>query len=64
MTRKDYVVLAEALADSQMGNARSLEKAQHWHAQWLTCVETIADALAADNPRFDRQRFYNATEGK
>lgn len=61
MTRKDYIAIAEALTDSQLSNARSLEEAQHWHAQWSTCVVTIADVLAADNPRFDRQRFYAAT---
>jgi hypothetical protein len=27
---------------------------------WERCVDRIADALAADNPRFDRDRFSRA----
>ncbi len=48
MTRKDYILLAEAVARL----ADSADKASVVHA--------IAYALASDNPRFDRDRFLRA----
>ena len=54
MTRKDYILIAAALNDA---------------ARWPTSVErrsldmiadALADALARDNPRFDRERFLKA----
>ena len=48
MTRKDYVNLAAAL---------SVFPTSAVHRAY---VEAIADVLAADNPRFDRDRFYKA----
>ncbi len=58
MTRKDYIALAASLksvarfarADSEVTPAEVAALA----------AEVIADALAADNPRFDRSRFLAA----
>ena len=55
MTRKDYVLLANAIA-------KGIDDANG--ANGLTAyaiIERIADALASDNPRFDRERFIVAT---
>jgi hypothetical protein len=51
MSRRDYIALAEAIraeAGSSMANKIAAK---------------IADVLAADNPRFDRQRFLSAALG-
>lgn len=60
MTRKDYVLLADALNRA----ARNLTAAgltdHSAHTCWCECAATIADALAEDNPRFDRERFLKA----
>jgi hypothetical protein len=57
MTRKDYQRLANALASNRPieGQPIALE-------QWQTDCKHIADALASDNPRFDRARFLGACE--
>jgi hypothetical protein len=59
MTRKDYVLLAQALAVARPspGDAKIA-----WITWRLDC-KCIADALAADNNRFERQRFIDACEG-
>ena len=55
MTRKD-ILIAAALKRQQ--------PAEHWDAnkrcQFGLDVNSIADALASDNPRFDRERFLKA----
>jgi hypothetical protein len=50
MTRKDYVAIARAFAKLQPFDGNLFD-------QWADDVRGIADVLAADNPRFDRQRF-------
>lgn len=55
MTRKHYIALAAALASAlayceTANQRRGVERA----------AREVADALAADNGRFDRQRFYAA----
>lgn len=52
MTRKDYVLLAKALYAARV--LEDLPIAQRQHA--MDC-EYVADALAQDNPRFDRALF-------
>lgn len=52
MTRKHYVLLARALAHVQPMDEEPIS-----FQQWADDVRAIADVLAADNPRFDRQRF-------
>jgi hypothetical protein len=50
MTRKHYVALAGALADALPAGAERFDG-------WCRAVNAIADVLAGDNPRFDRERF-------
>ncbi len=47
MTRKDYVIIAEVIATSWHASAESKRD----------IAQNMADALGADNPRFDRARF-------
>lgn len=53
MTRKDYVKLAAALLDSKPGPGCPGAAI----TQFFYSVYKIADALQADNPRFNRERF-------
>ena len=55
MTRRDYVRIASALRRSQ-----PFADEPHSFEQWTDDVRGIADVLAADNPRFDRSRFFAA----
>jgi hypothetical protein len=58
MTRKDYVALAAAFNHAKPrahGNDTEIH-ADQWHAD----IHAVAQALGADNPRFDYQRFYDA----
>jgi hypothetical protein len=57
MTRKDYCAIAGAINRAQTHD--EWEGGDIPWAIWLT-AEYVADALAADNPRFDRQRFMDA----
>lgn len=65
MTRKDYQVLASALHDVQPELITSSDDryGAAYGNQWQACVSAIADALAKDNPRFDRTRFLVACNG-
>lgn len=49
MTRKDYVLIAQAIADVWCDSQAQADIA-----------DSIANALEADNPRFDRARFLDA----
>lgn len=55
MTRKDYVLLAKAIANG-IDDANGINGLTGY-----AIIERIADALASDNPRFDRERFITAT---
>ena len=59
MTRKDYELIAEALN-------RAYRPAGLVGAQYgvMLAAHRIADALAATNPRFDRERFIFAAIGE
>jgi hypothetical protein len=50
MTRKDYQLIAGVLKDSQVRNQTAT----------LALTVRLADALALENPRFDRARFLTA----
>lgn len=52
MTRKDYVLLAAAIKAASAAPGYAERNAFVAHA--------IADALARENPRFDRERFLRA----
>lgn len=60
MTRKDYVAIAAALASvdpldwpGDLGQRVARNAIRY-------CAEAIADVMARDNPRFDRERFLKA----
>lgn len=54
MTRKDYVLLADAL---RRGTANKSTGVLSYRDGVEDAALSIADALARDNPRFDRERF-------
>lgn len=56
MTKKDYELIARALKSTHQTVNVPTRVAQ----QWANDVCAIADALAQDNPRFDRERFLAA----
>lgn len=65
MSRKDYVKLAAAFAETEppIGDGGSCDR--YGYETWAEALSAVADVLAADNPRFDRMRFYYAaSEGK
>lgn len=57
MTRKDYVLIAKALADTRpnplLAEAREA---------WKQVRDKLCTLLANDNSRFDTERFIDATE--
>jgi hypothetical protein len=57
MTKKDYVRIAGAFKTTEPD--AKCDSASQVH-QWLGDVKTVADALAADDPKFNRARFYTA----
>jgi len=66
MTRKDYIVLAEALYSA---SPVTVEYADHPSAvdgvvQWERDVVAIARALEEDNPRMDYDKFFAACKGE
>ncbi len=63
MTRKDYIILADALRRTDWREITATIGARGGLAPLITqgtVAGLIADALAADNPRFDRSRFLAA----
>lgn len=61
MTRKDYIAIAAAFRNAATrtvlggGDVYNELVSLSWAAQY------VADAMAQDNPRFDRERFLQAT---
>ena len=53
MTRKDYVLIADTLARFTADGGDTIERD--------AIAYDLADALALDNPRFDRRRFLVAS---
>lgn len=58
MTRKDYVLIAEAMAFAI--NSLSDVQFEKCNAGWERSIIVLADYLQADNPNFDRQKFISA----
>lgn len=57
MTRKDYILIAEALKEAR---AEALALRAGAGVGVTIAAVRLADALARDNPRFDRERFLKA----
>jgi hypothetical protein len=62
MTAKDYWRIADALHTAREQARSAYLPCRHIDGIDLA-AEYIADALAADNPRFDRHRFLSAVWG-
>jgi hypothetical protein len=62
MTRKDYILLAAAIAATraQWGEADTAETRQGWYDGRAQVANAICHALAQDNAAFDRARFLKA----
>ena len=60
MTRKDYIAIAAALNDTLLIDCPSVEFLNGAKAAAISASGRIADVLARDNPRFDRERFLTA----
>lgn len=68
MSKKDYILLAQALKDSKPVNIpkflADLPETVKWGQgtidQWKMDVEMITLTLAQQNPRFNRDRFLHA----
>lgn len=56
LKKKYYELIAEVMSQSHTSDAHDHGAAQ----QWSTTTNMMADALEADNPKLDRQRFLNA----
>ena len=64
MTRKDYNALAGAIRESiAIMNAQEGDDAAAMVWAVERTAREIANVLAADNPRFDRDRFLTAAKG-
>lgn len=57
MTKKDYIILARALAHTR---PNPLTEVQANSEQWRKDVKSVAQALAANNPRFNIVKFIKA----
>lgn len=67
MTKKDYVKIAKVLKDKRdlLGPQETWtnEDKRHFAGFLQACdmlIESFADMLAEDNPRFDREKFIRA----
>lgn len=56
MTKKEYEIIAKALAASRP-KAENHLGAEFKDEQWMADVTQLCDALAQDNPRFDKEKF-------
>ena len=61
MTRKDYVLIAQALKTA-INYERDFNKSEESAKAIETAAEFMAGLLAQSNPRFDRDRFIKAVK--
>lgn len=54
MTSKDYIMIADYMRDSYVEVARTVGNAE-WG--WSAALGSLMEALEADNPRFNADRF-------
>jgi hypothetical protein len=59
MTRKDYLLIAEAIQRTRYDQSFVVH-----HGTLDTLAEHMADMLATDNRNFDRERFLAACSGE
>ena len=61
MTRKDYELIAKAIKAAKPSDSTMADYAEMTRKLgWRNTVHSVAEALAGDNPRFDRERFLKA----
>ncbi len=65
MTRKDYVLISDALAAAKPEPHKEAEEAGEIatlaeEVAWRNCCLYVANALDHDSPRFDKDRFLKA----
>ena len=60
MTRKDYVLIAGIIKDANYAASKFKDAAGS--SMLYHVASELSDALAKDNPRFDRNRFLIACE--
>jgi len=60
MTRKDYILIAAALRDCKPREKVGDFTDEMVGACFRDVCDYLANALARDNPRFDRERFLKA----
>lgn len=58
MSKKDYELIAAAFRAARPCAVG--DRGRDWYDGWHAVVDSVADALASDNPRFDRARFLAA----
>ncbi len=61
MTRKDYILIAEALRITYLQHKPILSQALNGVGD---AANEIADALKRDNPRFDKEHFLAVVRGE
>ena len=64
MTRKDYIILAEALRKQYQELDHPAGPAAHENDGVLYAAIEIADALQRDNSRFNREHFLAVVRGE
>ncbi len=64
MTRKDYELIAAALRKAQPALRGPLAEDVARQGAWSATVESLAAALAAENPWLDANYFIDACTGR
>ena len=68
MTRKDYILLAEALRDKRQGldvaSVPNPERLSAMYESFWDTIDHICGALYQDNPRFNRDHFLAVVRGE
>ena len=59
MTKKDYIVIARAIAGCKPDDVQPVIAQETMR---IRLIDSIAAALATDNPRFDLARFLKACQ--
>ena len=57
MTRRDYILLAEALLNGRANYPKSFAQSVDFREGYNSATREVSMALARHNPRFDQPRF-------